>query len=161
VSGTTETAHVHFEDLDAQGVLHNARYAMVLDRGLAAYWGRAGYPLDPSAAAFRDAFFVIREFTITYHAPVTRPGPVAVRLWIEHVGNSSLVYGYQIMSHDETVTFADGRRVHVCVDPATFRPVRIDSRWREAAGPLIRQPGRAADGAGLDGAPREPDVVPG
>ncbi len=29
-------------DLDAMGVVHNGRYAVLLERALAAFWGRAG-----------------------------------------------------------------------------------------------------------------------
>jgi len=38
----TETVMVYVDDLDAMGVVHNGRYAALLERALAAYWpGRA------------------------------------------------------------------------------------------------------------------------
>jgi acyl-CoA thioester hydrolase len=137
--GVTETVEVYFEDLDAQGVVHNARYTVLLERALSAYWARAGYAWDPSSPAFRDAFFVVKEFTITFHAPITRPGPVTVRFWIDRMGDSSVVFGYAIASHDEAVTHAEGRRVQVRLDPVTFRPARIGPELREVSRPLMRQ----------------------
>src|SRR5260370_12400849 len=74
MDGVTETVEVHFEDLDAQGVVHNARYVLLLERALSAYWTKNGYPWDPSSPQFMDVFFVVKEFTITYHAPIARPG---------------------------------------------------------------------------------------
>ena len=40
---------------------------------------RFGYPSDPSSPQFMSVFFVVKEFTITYHAPIARPGPVSVQ----------------------------------------------------------------------------------
>jgi acyl-CoA thioester hydrolase len=139
MDGATETVEVFWEDLDPQGVLHNARYGVLLEHALAAYWSRAGYPWDPSAAHFREMFFVVREFAITFHAPIRRPGPVSVRFWFDHVGASSIVYGFQILSDDGSVTYASGRRVQVRLDPLTMRPARITKQFRELARPLMRQ----------------------
>src|SRR5712664_187042 len=109
MDGVTETVEVHFEDLDAQGVVHNARYVLLLERALSAYWTKNGYPWDPSSPQFMDVFFVVKEFTITYHAPITRTGPVGVQFWIDRLGTTSAVYEFRVVSHDETVTYAEGR----------------------------------------------------
>lgn len=45
----TETIVVYFDDLDAMGVVHNAKYVTLLERALAGYWTRA------SRGAFRGA----------------------------------------------------------------------------------------------------------
>jgi acyl-CoA thioester hydrolase len=149
--GATETVQVFWEDLDAQGVLHNARYGLLLEHALSAYWSRAGYPWDPAAEHFRDMFFVVREFTITFHAPITQPGPVSVRLWLDDVGAASIVYGFEILSDDGSVTYASGRRVQVRLDPDTMRPARITRQFRELARPLLRQVvAEADDAAGTD-----------
>ena len=47
-TGRTEPVLIHFEDLDAMGVAYNARYVRLLERALAAYWPRAGWPFDPA-----------------------------------------------------------------------------------------------------------------
>jgi acyl-CoA thioesterase FadM len=47
-TGRTEPVLIHFEDLNAMGVAHNARYVRLLERALAAYWPRAGWPFDPA-----------------------------------------------------------------------------------------------------------------
>jgi acyl-CoA thioester hydrolase len=138
MDGVIEPVLVHFEDLDAMGVVHNGRYVLLLERALAAYWTRAGWAFDPAAASFRDVFFVVREFAITYHVPITRVGPVHVQLWLDHLGNTSAVYGFRVLSQDETVTHAEGRRVQVRLDPATLRPAAIGPELRAASRPLQR-----------------------
>ena len=143
--GVTETVDVHFEDLDAQGVVHNARYVLLLERAMSAYWTRNGYPWDPSSPQFMSVFFVVKEFTITYHAPITRPGPVSVQFWIDHLGTTSAVYDFRVVSRDGTVTYAEGRRVQVRLDPTTLRPAVIGPELRAACEPLLGRDAREHD----------------
>jgi acyl-CoA thioester hydrolase len=139
--GQTEPVQIHFDDLDAMGVVRNGRYVLLLERALAAYWARAGWPFDPSQPRFAEVFFVVREFSITYHVPITRVGTVHVQLWIDHLGSSSAVYGFRVRSEDGTVVHAEGRRVQVRIDPATLRPAAIGPALREACRPLLRPVG--------------------
>jgi len=145
VDGVIEPVMVHFEDLDAMGIVHNARYVLLLERALAAYWTKAGWPFDPSSRRFTEVFFVVKEFAITYHVPITRVGPVNVQLWLDHLGDTSAVYGFRVLSQDETVTHADGRRVQVRLDPATLRPAAIGPELRAASRPLQRMAAQGLD----------------
>jgi len=145
VDGVIEPVMVHFEDLDAMGIVHNARYVLLLERALAAYWTKAGWPFDPSSRRFTEVFFVVKEFAITYHVPITRVGPVHVQLWLDHLGDTSAVYGFRVLSQDETVTHADGRRVQVRLDPATLRPAAIGPELRAASRPLRRMAAQGLD----------------
>jgi acyl-CoA thioester hydrolase len=145
MDGVIEPVMVHFEDLDAMGIVHNARYVLLLERALAAYWTKAGWPFDPSSRRFTEVFFVVKEFAITYHVPITRVGPVHVQLWLDHLGDTSAVYGFRVLSQDETVTHADGRRVQVRLDPATLRPAAIGPELRAASRPLQRMAAQGFD----------------
>ena len=145
MDGVIEPVMVHFEDLDAMGIVHNARYVLLLERALAAYWTKAGWPFDPSSRRFTEVFFVVKEFAITYHVPITRVGPVNVQLWLDHLGDTSAVYGFRVLSQDGTVTHADGRRVQVRLDPATLRPAAIGPELRAASRPLQRMAAQGLD----------------
>ena len=136
---TTETVMVYFDDLDAMGVVHNGRYAILFERALAAWWARAGWPYDPGHPRFAEVLFVVREFTITYHVPITRAGTVQVQLWLEHLGTTSAVYGFRVLSDDGAVVHTEGRRVQVRLDPATLRPAPIGAELREACRPLLAE----------------------
>ena len=133
----TETVMVYFEDLDAMGVVHNGRYAALLERALAGYWTRAGWPYDPGQPRFSEVLFAVREFAITYHTPIARVGTVRVRFWLDRLGTTSLVYGFQVLSDDESVVHAEGRRVQVRLDTVTLRPAAIGSDMREACRQLL------------------------
>lgn len=141
----TEEVTIHFEDLDAMGIVHSGRYVNVFERALAAYWGRAGWSYDPGYPRFAEALFVVREFTITYHVPISRAGTVRVQLWLERLGTTSLCYGFRVVSDDETIVHAEGRRVQVRLDPATLRPAPITPELRAACGSLLaKEPANAA-----------------
>ena len=79
--------------------------------------------------------FGVREFAITYRAPITRIGAVRVQLWLDHLGSTNAVYGFRVRSDDGAVVHAEGRRVQVRLDPATLRPARIGVDLREAFRP--------------------------
>ena len=104
----------------------------LLERALATYWARAGWPYDPGQPRFAEVLFVVREFAITYHARIARAGTVQVQLWLDRLGTTSIVYGFRVLSDDGTVVHAEGRRVQVRLDPATLRPAAIGPDLREA-----------------------------
>lgn len=131
---------VHFDDLDAMGLLHNSRYALLVERAISAYWAELGWNFDPSVSAFQDVFMAVREFKITYHAPIVGACEPVVHFWMERLGRTSGVYGFRVLSPDGSVVHAEGHRVNVNLDPATFRPTPFSPETRQAAGLLLREP---------------------
>ena len=136
--GHVEPAMVHFDDLDAMGILHNARYAVLLERALTAYWSERGVAFRNGRATTDDVFHAVREFAISYRAPITGTGPVGVHFWLDHLGTSSAVYAFRFHSLDRTTVYAEGRRAVVRLDPATLRPAPWTDTARGIAGALLR-----------------------
>ncbi|GAA4080741.1 acyl-CoA thioesterase [Nonomuraea soli] len=128
---------VHFDDLDAMGVLHNSRYALLVERAVAAFWAEQGWAFDPAVSKFKDVFMAVREFKIVYHAPIVGAGEVVVEFWMDRMGNTSGVYGFRVLSADRGVVHAEGHRVNVNLDPATFRPTAFSQEIRQAASVLL------------------------
>ncbi|MEU6727880.1 thioesterase family protein [Nonomuraea wenchangensis] len=137
--GVLEPVQVHFDDLDAMGLLHNSRYALLVERAVGAYWQRLGWAPDPAGSAFKDVFLAVREFKVTYHVPIAGPGEPLVHFWIERLGRTSGVYGFRVLSADRAVVHAEGYRVNVNLDPATLRPAPFSDELRTAAEPLLRR----------------------
>jgi acyl-CoA thioester hydrolase len=135
--GSVEPVDVHFDDLDAMGVVHNGRYAVLFERALAAYWGRRGWTFDPAGPHFAEIFFVVREFSITYRRPITAVGPVQLNFWIDGIGDSSVDYRFRVISADGALVHAEGRRAQVKIDPRTLRPASMSAAVREACAPLL------------------------
>ncbi|MFI9646821.1 acyl-CoA thioesterase [Streptomyces sp. NPDC052040] len=129
---------VHFDDLDALGLLHNGRYPVLVERAWTALWHERGFGFDGDWQAAGDSCNAVKELRISYDAPVTRPGPHAVHLWLERLGTTGLTYGFRFCSADGTTTYARGTRVLVRLDAATLRPAPWSERFRSAGRELLR-----------------------
>jgi acyl-CoA thioester hydrolase len=135
--GHVEPVEVHFDDLDAMGVVHNGKYAVLLERALAAYWTRRGWAFDPAAPHFPEIFFVVREFSIRYRRPITGVGPVHVHFWIDELGETSVDYLFRVVSADGAALHAEGRRAQTKIDQRTLRPAPLSAAVRDACEPLL------------------------
>ncbi|GIF16675.1 acyl-CoA thioesterase [Actinoplanes teichomyceticus] len=129
---------VHFDDLDAMGVLHNSRYAVLVERATVLWWTERGVSFSGGRPTTPDAFNVVREYAITFHRPVRGTGEISVHFWIDHLGTTSVAYGFRVTSLDGDTVFAEGRRVNVRLDPATMRPVPWTDHGRGIAATLLR-----------------------
>ncbi|MER7567159.1 thioesterase family protein [Streptomyces sp. NPDC097941] len=128
---------VHFDDLDALGMLHNARYPLLVERAWTEFWQERGIRFEGDWASAGDACNVVKELLIGYDAPVTRSGTYAVHLWLERLGTTSLTYGFRFCSADGVTTYARGTRVLVRLDPETLRPAPWSEGFRAAGRELL------------------------
>jgi acyl-CoA thioester hydrolase len=138
--GHVRLVPVHFDDLDAMGIVHNARYALMFERAVTAFWAEHGHAFTEKGPTTSDAVNAVREFTITYHQPIRGTGDVKVHFWVEKLGESSAVIGFRFVSLDGETLYADGHRVNVKLDPRTFRPAPWSDDAREISRALVRTP---------------------
>jgi len=136
--GHTTLVPVHFDDLDALGVLHNARYAVFVERAMISWWAERGVSFAGGRPTSPDAFNVVREYAITFHAPVRGTGEIAVHFWVENLGTTSADYRFRVTSANNQIVYAEGRRVNIRLDPATMRPVPWTEEGRRLASELLR-----------------------
>jgi acyl-CoA thioester hydrolase len=129
---------VHFDDLDAMGVLHNARYAVLVERAVVLWWAERGVSFSGGRPTTPDAFNVVREYAITFHRPVRGTGEIGVHFWLERMGTTSADYRFRVTSTDGGTVFAEGRRVNVRLDPVTMRPVPWTEPGRAIGAVLLR-----------------------
>lgn len=138
--GHHEPVRVYYDDLDAMGMLHNAKYAVLVERAITAYWSRQGWAPDPAQSVFPDVFFAVRETKMTYHVPIMTPGEIVVHFGFAHMGRTSGTYGFRILSGDHATVHAEGHRVNVNLDPATLRPTPFSEEIRAASKGLMLTP---------------------
>jgi acyl-CoA thioester hydrolase len=124
-------ATVWFDELDMVGVLHNARYAIHVERAMTA-WFHTQTGLDPS-----DGLHVVKQYEIEFIRPFTRErGELVVEIGLERRGRTSAVFSFRCLSFPEgedgpEVLHARGTRAIVKVAPGTLRP----AAWSEAFRP--------------------------
>ena len=134
-----ETVHgIYFDDLDPFGILHNARYVLLFERALGAFWMEIGW------GGFQDEsrpeqFHLVRSNQVDYLAPVRGVGRVRVRIRVANLGNSSLRFAFVMLPMDRDVAFATGERTIIHVDPRSLRPRPWVETFREVMRPWIAE----------------------
>lgn len=128
---------VWFDELDMVGVLHNARYAIHVERAMTS-WYHSLTGVDPA-----DAYNVVKHYEIEFLRPFTRErGELVVEVWLERLGNTSAVYAFRCVSAAQEgakiedgaeIEHARGTRTIVKVTPGELRP----APWSEAFRALI------------------------
>jgi acyl-CoA thioester hydrolase len=136
--GHVEPLTIHFDDLDAMGIVHNGRYPVLLERAISPYWQARGHGYVDGRVTSPDLFHAVREFTITYRAPIRGTGEIGVHFWIEQLGETSATYGFRFLSKDGEAVYAEGKRAIVRLDPATLRPTAWTDAARTVATSLLR-----------------------
>nr|MDT0659995.1 thioesterase family protein [Micromonospora sp. DSM 115978] len=149
--GHVEPVAIHFDDLDAMGFVHNARYPVLFERAVSPYWAQRGHSFTAGRPTSPDIFHAVRELTISYRAPIRGTGWIAVHFWLDRFGTSSAEYAFRVLSGDGGTLHAEGRRAIVRLDPATLRPAPWTAAAREVAAGLLR-PAGATDTADSTGA---------
>lgn len=138
--GHLESMPVYFDDLDPMGLLHNTRYAVILERALSAFWSVQERTVNNDLLSHPDAFLAVAEFSITYRVPVSGAGKISVHFWIDRLGKTSAVYGFRFLSPDGETVHAQGHRVHIRLDPETMRPAPWNPETRAAFETLSKKP---------------------
>jgi acyl-CoA thioester hydrolase len=130
---------VYFDDLDPFHILHNARYVVLFERTLGAFWMELG--LGPFQRADRpEQFHLVARNEIDYVTPVRGVGRVRARVWVERIGRTSLTFAFRLLPIDRDAEHARGRRVIVHVDPTSLRPAPWSDEVRELLAPFVAAP---------------------
>jgi acyl-CoA thioester hydrolase len=144
---------VHFDDLDAMGIVHNARYAVFLERALSEWWSAHSHSYEGGQPTTSDVFHAVAEYSISYRQPVRGTGEIGVHFWIDKLGESSAVYGFRMVSADGQTVHAEGRRVNIKIDPKTLRPAPWSEHARGVASLLLKNDGRERSSAATRSTP--------
>ena len=129
---------IHFDELDAMKMLHNARFAAHIERAVTAFWHTTGGRWQPDAKANPDQFHVVRDFHIEFLHPFVGTGTMRIDVWVEKLGTTSCVYGFLCSSEDGTVAHARGDRTIVKLDPQAHRPVPWSEAFRSIHASLMK-----------------------
>jgi acyl-CoA thioester hydrolase len=130
--------NVYFDDFDPLSMLHNSRYAVLVERAWIAYWKSQGFGDGRFSGAEGDEFNVVKDLHIVFDLAVDEVGEYAVHLWMEPLGRTSATVNFRVCSADATVTYAHGTRTVVRLDPGTLRPVAWSERVTSLASTMLR-----------------------
>jgi len=114
---------MRYSDTDMMGHINNAAYAQFLELARMDY---LDYLLPPGA---RPASMVLARLELNYRQEVRLGQQVEVLTLLQHVGNSSWSYAFQLLA--DTLLSADGSSVQVHTDPQTRRSAPLPALVRE------------------------------
>jgi len=113
---------VYYEDTDSAGVVYYANYLKFMERARTEWLRAAGFELNDIAEQ-HQAVFVVRAVAIEYLKPSLIDDSLQVTVELAKVGNSQIVLVQRVLREGEELATAEVRVV--CVNTATFKPVRI------------------------------------
>lgn len=122
---------IFFDDLDIFGVLHNARYPLLIERTIGSFWKKLGFGGLVDLSKNPDQFHLVRVNHFEYIRAVEGVDEVRCRIWIDNLGNTSLTFGFSLLPIDEDTPYCTGHRVLVCVDQNTRKPKPWTETFRQ------------------------------
>lgn len=120
---------VRWGDMDAFKHVNNAQYLRYLEEARVQWLaGIPGISLTDRIAP------VLVASNVNYRQPIEWPSEIAVDLFIEKIGNSSLTMSHRVLSStDASVLYSDGRVVMVWIDTHTGKSVPLPEAIKAAA----------------------------
>ena len=116
-----------WRDLDAFNHVNNANFLTYLEEARIRWFaGWDGEWVNDTIAP------LLAAVQLNYRMPIPYPADVAVELFAERIGNTSLTIGHRIASEDGATLYADGHVVMVWIDRASGRPVPLPEIVRNA-----------------------------
>ena len=118
---------LRWRDLDAFNHVNNSNFLTYLEeariRWFASWDGEW---------VTEDTAPLLAAVQLNYRQPIPYPADVAVELFTERLGTSSVTIGHRIVSDDGGTLFADGHVVMVWIDRASGRPTPLPEIVRNA-----------------------------
>lgn len=121
---------VRSTDMDADGIVNNARYFEFFEQARLEHLAALGVVRRPRPAGETARTFTLAETTCRYRAPLRHRDEVVVRAWTAEVRTRSFILGYEIRRDDDTVA-AEGSSAQVWLDH-DGRPAELPPTVRDA-----------------------------
>lgn len=118
---------LRWSDLDAFNHVNNARYLTFLEQARIEW-----FETLPEPWMTDDVAPVVANATLNFKRPIEYPASIAVELFTERLGNTSVTIGHRIVADDGTL-HADGHVVAVWVARSNGKPVPLPAALRRAS----------------------------
>jgi acyl-CoA thioester hydrolase len=141
---------VRWGDMDSYGHVNNVFFIRYLEDTRFALFSppladNAPADVPPELSVF-DLFpdgsnGLMAGHRIEYRAPLNyEDSPIASRLWITRIGNTSFDIGYRLESSDATVVYAIASTTLVIVHTESNHPVKLPQRLRDTLAQWVGDP---------------------
>ena len=120
---------LRWSDLDAFNHVNNARYLTFLEQARIEWFDTLDAPWMTDEVAP-----VVATATINFKRPIEYPASIAVELFTERLGNTSVTIGHRILDQDnQDMVYSDGNVVVVWMDTQTGKSAPLPDAIRAAS----------------------------
>lgn len=117
-----------WRDLDAFNHVNNSNFLTYLEEARIQWFASLGREwLSDSMMP------LLAAAQVNYRAPIPYPSEIAICLYADRVGSTSVTVGHRIQSLDGNTLYSDGSVVLVWIDPKVGRPIPLPDAVREMA----------------------------
>lgn len=129
----THKLRVRFAETDAQKIVFNGNYFTYYDVAWTEYFRALGLGYKDLITSGVDT--VLARTTIEFKAPAEFDEILDVYVRVASIGNTSLVFQFEIYAENDGRLVNSAESVYVCVDPKTLQKIRVpDDLRRRIAG---------------------------
>ena len=122
---------LRWSDLDALNHVNNARYLTFLEQARIEWFDTVDEPWMTD-----EMGPVVATATLNFRRPIEYPASIAVELFTERLGTTSVTIGHRIVAADGTV-HCDGHVVAVWIDRRSGKPVPLPAAVRRSSELLL------------------------
>ena len=123
---------LRWSDLDALNHVNNARYLTFLEQARIEWFDTVDEPWMTD-----EIGPVVATATLNFKRPIEYPASIAIELFTERLGNTSVTIGHRIIAADGTV-HCDGHVVAVWIDRRSGKPVPLPAAVRRSSELLLQ-----------------------
>jgi acyl-CoA thioester hydrolase len=123
---------IRFSDVDAYGVVHNAKYIVYMEQARIHWWRQA---MGEGTWDWSKVGVLVAHHNIDYVRPVRLGDVLEVSSHIGALGNKSMDVHYEMTCNGHPV--ARAKTVLVCFDHQTQATIPVPEPWRQALAAFI------------------------
>jgi acyl-CoA thioester hydrolase len=125
--------HIRWRDLDTIGHVNHSDYFTYFEDARATF-------LDTHGLDFNDpeVFFILVHVSCDYLKPVAYKCKIAIHIRCLEIGEKSFKFAYAVADrNDESVVYAKGESVQVCLNPKTGKSAQVSKKFKKVLGKYL------------------------
>jgi acyl-CoA thioester hydrolase len=125
-------AQVHFDELDALGVLHHTRYLIHLERAQQKFFEHLLGVDDFNAERDEDIYVVVHSVEARFREPLRNPGEIMIEYQIDRIRSGGVTMSFTITNPETDATYCTGLRTVCKLSAETHQPMTWTVKFRDA-----------------------------
>ena len=124
----TSSLEIRYRDIDSMGHVNNAVYLSYFEQARMAFFNE----LIQEKWDWETHGILVARHEVDYTAPILLIDNAYVDTWCESMGNTSLVFRYEVYKsvNDQRITCTLGKTIIVCFDAKAGKTIPVPEEWK-------------------------------